>query len=61
MPRKPVEQPLSDLMTTVLRLRKHVEMSSKLTLKSKQGILKSLAGVLSELQAADVPTGRAAR
>lgn len=47
-------------MTTVLRLRKHTEMSSKLPLKSKQEILKQLTGVLSVLQAADVP-GRAAR
>ena len=55
MPRKPVEQPLSDMMTTVLRLRKHTEMSTKLPLKSKQTILKHLTSVLSELQIADVP------
>lgn len=47
-------------MTTVLRLRKHAEMSSRLSLKSKQEILKQLSSVLTALQAADMP-GRAFR
>lgn len=55
MPRLPTERPLSELSTTALRLRKQVELSTKLPLKSRQEIMKSLSLVLAKIQEADFP------
>lgn len=53
MPRPATERPLAESMTVVLRLKRQLDLSTKLSMKRKKIVKEALCVVMDNLQAAD--------